>query len=106
VKKPPFISHYLVLQDLINGIDVRIYNDSIVYLVSRIENIKVWLKKQGIEFIEDAVSPSRFANYKPYILINTSENMKRAEELLENLETQQILDFIEFWKSEDEQKTS
>ena len=100
MKKPHFISQYLVLKDLIHKIDVRRFNDSIVYLTSRIENIKLWLKSKGIDFIEDAKSGSRFANYKPYILVDSSENMKRAEELLEELETPQILAFISLWKAE------
>ena len=101
MKKPPFISHYLVLKDLINKVDVRRFNDSIVYLVSRIENIKLWLKSRGIEFVEDATSSSKFANYKPYILIDSEENMKRAKELLEELETPQILAFISLWEAEE-----
>lgn len=100
MKKPHFISQYLVLKDLIHKIDVRRFNDSIVYLVSRIENIKLWLKSRGIDFVEDAKNSSRFANYKPYILVDSSENMKRAEELLEELETPQILAFISLWKAE------
>ena len=86
MKKPPYISHYLVLKDLINKVDVRRVNDSIVYLVSRIENIKLWLKSRGIEFIENATSNSRFATYKPYILVDNEVNMKRAKELLKGFE--------------------
>lgn len=100
MKKPPFISHYLILNDLINKVDVRRFNDSIVYLVSRIENIKLWLKSRGIEFDEYAKSSSRFATYKPYILIDSDKNIQRAKELLEELETPQILAFISLWKEE------
>ena len=42
IKKPPFLSHYLVLRDLIDGVDVRSKNDSIFYFTSRIENIKLY----------------------------------------------------------------
>ena len=101
MKKPPYISHYLVLKDLINKVDVRRFNDSIVYLVSRIENIKLWLKSRGIKFVENATSSSRFATYKPYILIDSEGNMKRAKELLEELETPEILTFIALWRAEE-----
>lgn len=53
MKKPSYVSHYLVLSDLIKGIDVREKVDFICYLTSRIENIKADLVKEGIEFQDD-----------------------------------------------------
>lgn len=95
IKKPPFLSHYLVLRDLIDGVDVRSKNDSIFYFTSRIENIKLYLKNIGIEFDEDAKSYSKYSDYKPYILIQSESNIKRAYELLENFESKEILEFLE-----------
>lgn len=95
MSKPHFTSHYLVLNDLIRGVDVRQHSDSVVYLCSRIENIKNDLVKQGLHFDEDAVAYSRYSHYKPYILQNDSENMKRAEELLKQYATTKVLAFLD-----------
>jgi len=95
MKKPPYTSHYLVLKDLIDGIDVRQFSDTIVYLTSRIENIKVDLVKSGIEFIEDVSRESRYSHYKPYILQPTSENINRAKKLLGSYASNEILSFLE-----------
>jgi hypothetical protein len=95
MKKPPFTSHFLVLQDLINRVDVREKSDIIFYLTSRIENIKVDLKKEGIEFIEDISKESRYSTYKPYILLPTDENISRAKELLRRYSTDKVLSFLE-----------
>jgi len=95
VKKPPYVSHYLVLRDLIDGIDVRTHSDMIVYLTARIENIKGDLVKQGIEFIEDISRESKYSNYKPYILLPTKDNINRAEEVLIRYATSDVLSFLE-----------
>jgi hypothetical protein len=95
IKKPPFISHYLVLRDLIDGIDVRSKNDSIFYFTSRIENIKLYLKEMGLQFDENAKAYSTFSDYKPYILMQNESNIKKAYSLLEQLETKEILEFLE-----------
>lgn len=95
MRKPPFISHYLVLKDLIDGIDVRQYSDTVVYLTSRIENIKSDLVRHGILFIEDISRESKYSYYKPYILFPSYVNLKRAKELLEQYETNDVLEFIE-----------
>ena len=94
MKKPPYISHYLVLNDLLNGVDVRQYSDTIVYLTSRIENIKCDLVKNGISFIEDITKESRYAHYKPYVLQQTADNLNRAEELLKRYKTDEIIEFL------------
>ena len=95
IKKPPFISHYLVLRDLIDGIDVRSKNDSIFYFTSRIENIKLYLKEIGLEFDENAKAYSTFSDYKPYVLMQNETNIKKAYEILDRFESKEILDFIE-----------
>lgn len=95
MKKPHYISHYLVLKDLIKGIDVREKNDVIFYLTSRIENIKSQLKKEGIEFIEDISKETSFSTYKPYLLIPSESNILRAKTLLEKYSTDEILNFLE-----------
>ena len=95
IRKPPFLSHYLVLRDLLDGVDVRSENDSIFYFTSRIENIKLYLKDIGIEFDENAKSYSKYSDYKPYILIQNESNIKRAYELLEKFESKEILEFLE-----------
>ncbi|MCT7538757.1 hypothetical protein N5T82_02715 [Aliarcobacter cryaerophilus] len=94
MKKPPFISHYLVLKDLIAGIDARAKSDTIFYLTSRIENIKVDLVKEGIEFIEDISKETTYSYYKPYLLIPSENNLNKAIKLLKRYETKKVLDFI------------
>lgn len=95
MKKPHYVSHYLVLKDLLNNIDVRTHSDIIFYLTSRIENIKVDLVKSGIEFIEDVSRESTYSHYKPYILHPTNENINKAKELLERYATEEVLLFLE-----------
>ena len=94
MKKPSYVSHYLVLKDLINNIDVRQSNDVVVYLTSRIENIKVDLVKNGILFIEDVIKQSKYSSYKPYILKPTLENINNAKKLLKRYATKDILEFL------------
>ena len=100
IKKPPFISHYLVLRDLIDGIDVRSKNDSIFYFTSRIENIKLYLKEIGLQFDENAKAYSTFSDYKPYVLIQNESNIKRAYVILDRFESKEILEFIEILEDE------
>ena len=95
IKKPPFISHYLVLRDLIDGVDVRDRSANISYLTSRIENIKLYLKEMGLQFDEDAKAYSKYSDYKPYILVQNEKNLIVAYSLLEQLETKEILEFLE-----------
>ena len=104
MKKPKHISHYLVLTDLLNNVDVRQNSDIIVYLTSRIENIKVDLVKCGIEFIEDVSRESRYSHYKPYILQPTADNLNRAKELLKSYTTDEVLTFLEHKPNVDESK--
>ena len=93
--KPHFISRYLVLRDLIDGVNVREHNPKITYLTSRIENIKLELKNAGLRFDEKATAYGTYAPYKPYILIDDAENMKRAEALLEEYATPKIREFLQ-----------
>jgi len=95
MKKPPYVSHYLVLKDLIDGVDVRQYSDIVVYLTSRIENIKVDLVKNGIKFIEDITKASKYSIYKPYILYPSLENINNAKKILELYKTDEVLKFLE-----------
>lgn len=95
MKKPPFVSHCLVLRDLIDGVDVRKYSDIVVYLTARIENIKVDLVKNGIQFVEDITRESKYSTYKPYILYPSEENILRAKELLKTYETEEVLLFLD-----------
>lgn len=98
MKKPYYVSHYLVLKDLINGIDVREKNDVIFYLTSRIENIKCDLVKNEIEFIEDISKETSYSHYKPYILKPTENNILKAKKLLERFASKEVLNFLEFGK--------
>jgi len=95
MKKPKHISHYLVLKDLLDGVDVRQYSDTITYLTSRIENIKMDLVKSGVEFIEDVSRESRYSHYKPYILHPTTENLNKAKEILQSYASDEVLSFLE-----------
>lgn len=94
MRKPPFVSHYLVLYDLIKGVDVRQYSDNIRYLCSRIENVKCDLVKKGLKFDEEARAESKFASYKPYILKKDATNLAKAEQLLKRYGTDEVLQFI------------
>ena len=100
IKKPPFLSHYLVLRDLIDGIDPRSKNDNIFYFTSRVENIKLYLKEIGLQFDENAKAYSTFSDYKPYVLIQNELNIKRAYEILDRFESKEILEFIEILEDE------
>lgn len=93
-KKPKSISKYLVLKDLIEGIDVRAKVDFIYYLTSRIENIKSELVNEGIEFQEDVTKYTTYSHYKPYLLVPSISNIRRAEALLNRYETKEILEFL------------
>lgn len=95
MRKPPYISHYLVLKDLLDGIDVRQFSDTIVYLTSRIENIKVDLGKDGVLFIEDVSRESKYSHYKPYILYPSTENINHAKKVLERYTTNEVIEFLE-----------
>jgi hypothetical protein len=95
MKKPISISYYLVIRDLIEGIDVRAKSDIIFYLTSRIENIKCDLNKEGLEFLEDIKKETTFSHYKPYILKPSSHNIKKAEDLLEIYGTDDVIKFLE-----------
>jgi hypothetical protein len=95
MKKPKGLSHYLVLKDLIRGVDVREKSDSIFYMTSRIENIKCDLNKQGLNFIEDIRKDTTFSNYKPYILTPSKNNIQKAEDLMQIYATDDVLKFLE-----------
>ena len=98
IRKPPFLSHYLVLRDLLDGVDVREKNDVIFYLTSRIENNKCDLVKDGIEFIEDISKETTYSHYKPYILKPTENNIFKAKKLLDRFTSKEVLNFLEFGK--------
>lgn len=95
MRKPAFVSHYLVLHDLIDGIDVRQYSDRIRYLCARIENIKLDLVKEGLRFDEEATAETKYVHYKPYILERDAVNMALAEQLLKRYGTEEVLQFLE-----------
>ncbi len=95
MRKPAFVSHYLVLKDLLNEVDVRRFSDSVVYLTSRIENVKNDLKNRGLAFIENAKAESKHSHYKPYIIERDEDNIKRANELLRYFGTEKVLRFLD-----------
>jgi len=95
IRKPNYVSHYLVLKDLLNNVDVREKSDIIFYLTARIENIKCDLKAQGLEFIEDIRKESTYIDYKPYVLVATKENIEKAESLLNQYTTDEVLNFLD-----------
>ena len=96
IKKPVYVSHYLVLSDLLIGADVRAKSDVVHYLTSRIENLKMELQNNfGLEFVDGVTKDSTYSYYKPYILEPTPENINRAEELLKRFSTDEVLAFLE-----------
>lgn len=94
MNKPHFISHYLVLRDLIKGVDVRQFSDSVYYLCARIENVKNDLVKQGLQFDDEAIAQSKYSFYKPYVLIQNKSNMERAKALLKKYGSNKVLRFL------------
>ena len=102
MRKPHYISHFLVLKDLIAGIDVRAKSDTIFYLTSRIENIKCDLVKDGIDFIEDISKETRYSHYKPYFLVPSESNMLLAKKVLEKYETDEVVTFLQLSKNENQ----
>jgi|GEM_PF-2780223 len=94
MKKPSYVSHYLVLHDLINGIDVRAKSDIVFYLTSRVENIKCDLVNDGLEFIEDIKKETPYSYYKPYILYPSMGNIQKAKSLLQAYATKEVLAFL------------
>jgi hypothetical protein len=96
IKKPPYVSHYLVLSDLLSGADVRAKSDVVHYLTSRIENLKTELQNTyGLQFIDGVTKDSTYSYYKPYILEPTPENINKAKELLKKFSTNEVLVFLE-----------
>lgn len=98
MKKPSYISHYLVLKDLIDGKDVREKNDVIFYLTSRIENIK-WIQQNVIEFIEDISKETSYSYYKPYMLKASESNILKAKKLLERICFKRCIKIFRKWKN-------
>ena len=93
-RKPVFISQYLMLKDLLDEKDPKQVNSAIVYLYARIENLKLELKERGILFDEGARIRSRYSNFKPYKLLQTSQNIEFAKRVLKEIESDSILEFI------------
>jgi len=102
IGKPNFISHYLILKDMLNGVDVRQKSGKIVYLTSRIENIKSEFKKSGLLFDEKALAFGTYASYKPYVLLTDDDNIALAKKMLEQYKTPKV---VEFLSSVNESKT-
>lgn len=94
MRKPILVSHYLILKDLMNDVDVRQFNDRVVYFTARIENIKNDLVKQGLRFDEEVKANSSYSHYKPYILIKDNENMELAKRLLRRYKTDKVILFL------------
>lgn len=77
MKKPKYLSHYLILTALINDETVST-TDTKAFYTSRIENIITAFRDEGILFQEDAKAISKYSWYKPYILVKTDENLQNA----------------------------
>lgn len=97
MKKPPYITHYLFLRDLIALDEVCSLEDKKIYLTSRLSNTKLDLKERGLEFVEDIeYNNSKYATYKPYKLLQTKENLERAKKVLASYETPKVLEFVAY----------
>lgn len=77
MRKPIHLSHYLIITALINDEPVSTA-DSQVFYTSRIENIITEFRDAGILFQEDAKATSKYSWYKPYILVQSDENLLNA----------------------------
>jgi hypothetical protein len=77
MRKPAHLSHYLIITSLINEEPVST-KDSQVFYTSRIENIITEFRDAGILFQEDAKATSKYSWYKPYILVQSDENLLNA----------------------------
>jgi UDP:flavonoid glycosyltransferase YjiC (YdhE family) len=80
MKKPPFISHFLVIEDLKHRVDIST-TDGAVYFCRRLENIFSEFRKEGVIFNEHNYTSSKFSNYKIYQIIYTPDNLNRLLEL-------------------------
>ncbi len=77
MRKPPHLSHYLIITSLINEEPVST-KDSQLFYTSRIENIITEFRDAGLLFKEDAKATSKYSWYKPYILVQSDENLLNA----------------------------
>jgi hypothetical protein len=77
MRKPKHISHYLIITSLINEEPVST-KDSQMFYTARIENIITEFRDAGILFQEDAKAISKYSWYKPYLLVQTDENLLNA----------------------------
>lgn len=77
MRKPKHLSRYLIITSLIN--DERVSTaDSKIFYTSRIENIITEFRDEGLLFQEDAKALSQYSWYKPYILVQTDDNLLNA----------------------------
>lgn len=91
MKKPKYLSHYLIITALINDEPVSTA-DSQIFYTARIENIISEFRDEGILFQEDAKATSKYSWYKPYILVQSDENLLNAI-ALQNSYQKSIADF-------------
>lgn len=93
MKKPAFLSHFLVLQDLINGMDVKASLERERYYTSRLANIIMNLRDDGILFEEDAKETTLYSWYKPYRMIKNEANIQRAKDVLKRYSSDAVESF-------------
>lgn len=51
--------------------------------------------KRGLRFDDDAAAYSAYSHYKPYILLQDSENIELAKTILESFKTEKVMQFLE-----------
>lgn len=82
MKKPPYLSHLLIGEALLEKRPVSTSLGVDQFFVRRVENIISEYRKAGVLFDEQATEESRYSWYKPYRLIETPENIERVKNLV------------------------
>jgi ABC-type uncharacterized transport system ATPase subunit len=81
MRKLPYISHFLTMDALVKGEEVNGKNGYDKFMCSRISNVISDFRKDGVLIDESATEKSAYSHYKPYRLIQTKENIAKAEEV-------------------------
>lgn len=95
MSKPAHLSKHLVLRDLIDGLPVNPASERTRYFTARLANVISDLRKDGLQFIEDAREDSPHSWYKPFVIVKSETNLQQAKELLERYSTTAIKSFCE-----------
>lgn len=83
LKKPPYLSHLLIGEALLDKRPVSTSLGVDHFFVRRVENVISDYRKAGVLFDETAKEESHYSWFKPYVVIDTPENIARLKVLVE-----------------------